>query len=111
MERTRDRWQRIIREAAMQSHRVRLPRLDAVVPAQEWLATSGIAIAHFGGPQISSTHRCIAIGPEGGWAPAEVDAVSDIVSLGDTVLRAETAAIAAGTLLCAAARSDRADVR
>ncbi|MDW3179954.1 MAG: RsmE family RNA methyltransferase [Acidimicrobiia bacterium] len=111
VERTRGRWQRIIREAAMQSHRVRLPHLEAVLASHEWLSRPGVAIAQFGGPEISPVHRSVAIGPEGGWSPAELEAASESVSLGNTVLRAETAAIAAGTLLCAAARSNRADVR
>lgn len=96
------RWSRIVREAAMQSHRVRLPTIDALVPAEAWLARSGSAVAHFGGRRIGSSDRSIAIGPEGGWSPAEVAAADDVVSLGSTVLRAETAAIAAGTLLSAA---------
>jgi 16S rRNA U1498 N3-methylase RsmE len=40
------------------------------------------------------------VGPEGGWSPAEVVG-GDLVDLGPTVLRAETAAIAVGTLLTA----------
>ncbi len=111
VERTQERWRRIVREAAMQSHRVRLPTLGAVVPAHAWLAEPGVSIAHFGGSEIGPSHRSIAIGPEGGWAPSELDAVSDTVNLGETVLRAETAAIAAGTLLCAAARGARSDGR
>jgi 16S rRNA (uracil1498-N3)-methyltransferase len=41
----------------------------------------------------------LALGPEGGWKPEELAAFSDAgwasVSLGDTILRAETAVIAA----------------
>ncbi len=111
VERTLERWRRIVREAAMQSHRVRLPELVAVLPAREWLATAGVSIAHFDGAEIGPSHNSVAIGPEGGWTPAELDLVSDMVNLGETVLRAETAAIAAGTLLCAAARGPRSDVR
>lgn len=98
----KERWSRIIREAAMQSHRVRLPTIEAVVPAATWLARSEVAIAHFGGERVSANHTSIAIGPEGGWSNAEVDVASTRVALGATVLRAETAAIAAGTLLTAA---------
>lgn len=111
VERNHERWKRIIREAAMQSHRVRLPELTAVVPALEWLAQPGVAGAHFGAPEIGVASRSVAIGPEGGWAPSEVGAIVESVSLGDTVLRAETAAIAAGVLLCAAARGARFDGR
>lgn len=98
----RARWQRIIREAAMQSHRVRLPSLDAMVPSVDLIAHSDVSIAQFGGGPITPQIRAIAIGPEGGWSPTElVAAGSRTVNLGRTVLRSETAAIAAGTLLSA----------
>ena len=100
------RWNRIIREAAMQSHQVRLTTIEAVVPAIEWLARPEVAIAHFGGSSITAQHTSVAIGPEGGWSPVEVDAASAKVSLGVSVLRAETAAIAAGTLLTASGRNE-----
>ena len=97
-----DRFRRIMREASMQSHRVRLPTIDALVPAAEHLSRPEVAAAHFGGSPITAEHRSIAIGPEGGWSPAEVAVVgARTVTLGATVLRAETAAIAAGTLLSA----------
>lgn len=41
---------------------------------------------------------CVAIGPEGGWAPDEVPDLAPRVSLGPTVLRVETAAMAAAVL-------------
>ena len=97
------RWQRIVREAAMQSHQVRLPGVQAVVPALEWLAKPEVAIAHFGGATIEATHHSVAIGPEGGWSDSELGMCDQSVSLGSTVLRAETAAIAAATLLTASA--------
>ena len=39
------------------------------------------------------------MGREGGWSPAELDG-RPLVGLGPGVLRAETAALAAGLLLC-----------
>ena len=93
------RWKRIVREAAMQSHQVRLPTVIGVVPAIEWLARPDVAIAHFGGEVLTPLVRSIAIGPEGGWSDDEVDAASMAISLGTSVLRAETAAVAAGVRL------------
>jgi len=100
-----DRWMRIVREASMQSHRVRMPELSALVPASEWLVRPEVYAAQFGGRQFGMAVQSIAIGPEGGWSAEEVAAAgSRTIDLGATVLRAETAAIAAGTLLCAAHR-------
>ena len=41
---------------------------------------------------------CVAIGPEGGWAPGEIPSPAETVALADGVLRVETAAIAAAVL-------------
>lgn len=106
-----DRWRRIVREASMQSHRTRMPELAALIPAVDWVSRPEVAVAHFGGRPIDEGDIAIAVGPEGGWSPEEIAASRDAVSLGDTVLRAETAAIAAGTLLTAAGMGDRSDVR
>ena len=106
-----DRWNRIVREASMQSHRVRLPTVDGVVPAAAFLAGSNARIAHFDGRPVDATDQVIAIGPEGGWAPSELEVAGERVSLGDTVLRAETAAICAGALLTAARRGTATDGR
>jgi 16S rRNA (uracil1498-N3)-methyltransferase len=43
----------------------------------------------------------VLIGPEGGWTDRELNAVPTHVRLGPHVLRAETAALAAGVLLAA----------
>ena len=40
----------------------------------------------------------VAIGPEGGWAPSELPPAVSLVSLGDGVLRTETAAIGAAAV-------------
>lgn len=102
-EKALSRWSRISREASMQSHRVRVPLIEAVVPAVEWLSRPEVSIAHFGGAPLTEEQASIAIGPEGGWSDTELAASSSRITLGSTVLRAETAAIAAGTLLTASA--------
>ncbi len=99
------RWERIVHEAAMQSHRVRVPEIAGIVHSHDFLsASSEIALAHFDGGQVTESHHTIAIGPEGGWSDRELEPVLERVRLGDTVLRAETAAIAAGALLVATHR-------
>lgn len=100
------RWNRIVLEASMQSHRVRLPEIGGVVETHSFfLSEPGVSLAHFDGEPVGPNHRCISIGPEGGWSDRELEITAGRVSLGETVLRAETAAIAAGTLLTAARRS------
>lgn len=90
---------RVAREAAMQSRRVTLPVVRFVADAQALAAEAGWARADFDGEPFRGTHRSIAVGPEGGWDPAETDLFSTTVDLGPFVLRAETAAIAATTLM------------
>ena len=100
------RWERIAREAAMQSHRVRVPDIAGVVQSHGFLETgSEIAIAHFDGEPIDVSHHMVAIGPEGGWSDNELERAPRRVKIGDTVLRAETAAIATGALLTAVHRN------
>ncbi len=94
------RFLRIVREAAMQSRRVRLPVVERITEPAETASRPGTALAQAGGRRLQAGDRTILVGPEGGWTPAEV-AGHDVVDLGTTVLRAETAAIAAGTLLTA----------
>ena len=95
-----ERLRRIATEAAMQSRRVWLPDVIGPVPAVEVLA--GAAVAEPGGRAIGPADTCIAIGPEGGWSRAELERAADRVSLGPHVLRVETAAVVAATLMVAA---------
>jgi RsmE family RNA methyltransferase len=46
----------------------------------------------------------VVIGPEGGFAPDELTTQVPTVSLGESILRAETAAIVAGALMVRAGR-------
>jgi len=92
---------RIAREAALQSRRVWFPLIDPVTAALEFLSRPGVARADFGGADLDDLPgtTVIAVGPEGGWSQAERGVPGPVVGLGSTVLRAETAAIAAGVLL------------
>lgn len=100
------RWRQVAREAAMQSRRVRLPVIEEVQVLGEVVAglggsgRSGAALAEPGGAPPGLERPTILIGPEGGWSPAELEMGLPTVGLGPTILRAETAALAAAVLLC-----------
>ena len=95
------RWRAIAREACEQAHRPHLPVVTDVVPFTE-AAAGGAALAHWDGDAtVPVASTAVLVGPEGGWSPAELAAVAGRVRLGPHVLRAETAALVAGTLLVA----------
>jgi 16S rRNA (uracil1498-N3)-methyltransferase len=48
---------------------------------------------------VKSHPLTIAIGPEGGWSPAEIESCQSTVSIASTVLRTETAAVVAATMV------------
>jgi 16S rRNA (uracil1498-N3)-methyltransferase len=95
------RLRRVAREAAMQSRRVHLPRVADLTDFAGVAALPGACRADRGGAPPSLDHPTVLIGPEGGWAPEEAGADLPVVGLGAQVLRAETAALAAGALLAA----------
>jgi 16S rRNA (uracil1498-N3)-methyltransferase len=95
-----ERLRRIAAEAATQSRRVWLPTVTGPVPAVEVLP--GAVAAEPGGRPLAPTDPVVAIGPEGGWSPAELALAADGVSLSDTILRVETAAVVAATLMLSA---------
>ena len=110
-----ERWNKIVREAAEQSHRGRLPTLaaplklseaceavegPAVIPWEEERST-GLAAAMKGWREAGrqSAAFSVFVGPEGGFTAEEVALARAKgivpVSLGSRTLRAETAAVAA----------------
>ncbi len=112
-----DRWRRIAHEASQQARRSDMPLIhDPVALADRVRAASTSARIVLAEQERTTTLRHaidaavaeagsempaleIAIGPEGGWSPAE-EALFDAngwraVSLGPRIMRAETAAIAA----------------
>ncbi len=97
-----DRLRRVAREASAQSRRPWLPELTPVTTVAELATRAGgpPSLAHPGGERPSLAHPLVAVGPEGGWDDQELDRWSGRVGLGPTLLRAETAAVAVGTLLC-----------
>jgi 16S rRNA (uracil1498-N3)-methyltransferase len=106
-----ERWRRIAIQASEQSRRVAVPEIalptklrDAIRPAdsmkivlsesEELASLREILTEHENSKQLF-----LAIGPEGGWTQDELDLFQKrgwiSVSLGPTILRAETATIAA----------------
>jgi hypothetical protein len=70
----------------------------------EELASLGggrLCLAQPGGARPGLDLATVAVGPEGGWDPEELERWGPGVGLGPTVLRAETAAVVAGTVLTA----------
>lgn len=98
-ERHIERLRRVVREAAMQSHRSRLPVVDELARFDEVAALPRAALADAGGDPPSLHHPVLLVGPEGGWSDDEAGRGLPAVRLGPHVLRAETAAIAAATVL------------
>jgi len=102
-----DRLRAVVRAAAMQSRQVRLPVVSDLVPFASLAAgvagpaADTLCIAQPGGGPPSLDRPVVLIGPEGGWDDDELAHGLPAVGLGPTVLRAETAALAAGVLLCA----------
>jgi 16S rRNA (uracil1498-N3)-methyltransferase len=84
---------RVSVEALEQSRGVWLPVVTGPLPALDVLPTA--VVAEPGGRPLRPSDRTIAIGPEGGWSPGELAAAAGTVSIGHTVLRVETAALAA----------------
>ena len=95
------RLRRVAREAAMQSRRLHLPEVSLVCDLAEAAALVGATLAHPGAGPPSATTSVVLVGPEGGWADEELALGLPRVGLATGVLRAETAAIAAGVLLSA----------
>ena len=97
-----ERLRRIAVEASMQSRRVWLPVLEGPVAALTFLPD--VTVAEPGGAPVTGLISTIAVGPEGGWSSAELASAGGRVSLGDQILRTETAAVAAAVLMVNASR-------
>lgn len=101
------RFTRVAREAAMQSRRVFLPTVHRISRSLDELLVSTVMLEQWGRIALAepSGHGGLAgvsaliVGPEGGFSERELALVEDRVTLVDGILRAETAAIAAGLLL------------
>ncbi len=106
-----ERWRRIARQAAEQSRRALPPEIAAPIELPETLALPGDVRIVLAESEEQAVLRdvleslpqeagiVLAVGPEGGWTTDELQGFHQAgwtsASLGRTVLRAETAAIAA----------------
>ena len=97
-----ERLRRVAREAVMQCRRAWLPEVEAVTTFAEVAASPGACLADRTGGPIDLGSPLVLVGPEGGWSDAERAVDLARVRLAEPVLRAESAAIAAGVLLAAA---------
>ncbi|MDX1384341.1 MAG: RsmE family RNA methyltransferase [Thermoanaerobaculia bacterium] len=111
---TLGRLQRVARSAVEQSHRSRVPRVEGMLELRACLADlrPGAAFhldpgATASWPRDLPSSVVVMVGPEGGFRRAELEALegagSTGVRLGATVLRVETAAVAAVACLLQAA--------
>ncbi|MBL8515295.1 MAG: 16S rRNA (uracil(1498)-N(3))-methyltransferase [Betaproteobacteria bacterium] len=102
----REHWQAVATAACEQCGRNRVPEIHPVLPFERWLAqpSAGLrALMHPEGGNFIQSLRLdapieLVIGPEGGFAPEEIDAARRagfaILAAGPRVLRTETAGMA-----------------
>lgn len=95
------RMRRVARQAVMQSKGVWLVAVDGPVPLSAVTGDDRAALASPGSPPPGPDLATVLVGPEGGWTAEELASAPATVGLGPTVLRTETAAVAAGVLLSA----------
>jgi 16S rRNA (uracil1498-N3)-methyltransferase len=95
------RWRAVARQAAMQSRRLRVPVIEGPSAPAELAGRADLraSIAEPGGGQATLERPTILIGPEGGWSPEELAGGLPTVGLLPAVLRTETAAVVAATVL------------
>lgn len=110
------RWRRIVEGALAQSGRTRLPELHMPVAWPQLVGDPGLpklrlllwekaqtGLHAILDRQIAPVDALVAVGPEGGWSPAEVGMALQAgflaVRLGPRILRTETAGLAALAVL------------
>ena len=94
------------REAAEQSERGIVPEVVEPVPLGAVIGPGSVLLLErLGGPRLSelSPPSRLVIGPEGGFAPEEAEAVQHagaaVASLGPRILRSESVAVAAAAVV------------
>lgn len=111
-----ERWNTIVEEAAKQSKRDFIPRVEGIVSFNEMVEIlkdkSNIIVPYEdekvitireGLTNLAQEPIYVIIGPEGGFEADEIDKLKDIgariVSLGPRILRTETAGLVSGTII------------
>ncbi len=113
-----ERWRRIAQQAAEQSRRSSAPEISSHIKIADAVTFAGslrillsesedqTMLLHVLQSQQAVNEIVLAIGPEGGWTEDEERSFRDTgwipASLGNTILRAETAAIAATAIVVSA---------
>jgi 16S rRNA (uracil1498-N3)-methyltransferase len=96
-----ERLRRVAESAVCQCRRAWSPTVTFVPSYSSALLLTGVALAEADGDKYDAkSHRTILVGPEGGWSPEELAVSVPRVVLGPHILRAETAALAAGSVAC-----------
>jgi 16S rRNA (uracil1498-N3)-methyltransferase len=115
VEKRHTRWEKILHESAQQSRRLAPPKLHAAQKPAKAFAASNAQVKLLlserpDAPSLrtilstaTATSAALAIGPEGGWTDAELTAARTAgfaeASLGDQILRTETAVTATLAIL------------
>jgi 16S rRNA (uracil1498-N3)-methyltransferase len=115
-----ERWRKISRESAQQSRRSQVPEISDPMSVSNYISQSNNSLHYLFSEEersrslwesLMTTDRnatpskdiFAAIGPEGGWTSAELSSFTESgwqsVSLGKNILRTETAAIVAASLI------------
>ncbi|HEY7115335.1 MAG TPA: RsmE family RNA methyltransferase [Tepidisphaeraceae bacterium] len=108
-----ERWERLATESAKQSRRTGVMRIDPLTRLEElleqiegpaaYLSTAGGALPLSSILHPPSSSLTLLVGPEGGWTDGELGLMSERhltgMTLGATILRVETAAIAAAAVV------------
>ncbi|MEP6624484.1 MAG: RsmE family RNA methyltransferase [Acidimicrobiia bacterium] len=104
-----ERLDRVIRAAAVQCHRARMPVLEPPATVADLAGRRGLLVAARSGGRIEPAdwppgdQWCVAIGPEGGFTGSELDTFGSVprIAVGPHVLRSVTAPIAVAAVLAA----------
>jgi 16S rRNA (uracil1498-N3)-methyltransferase len=113
-EKRRDHWESVAASACEQSGRTRLPLIDTPMRLKDWFGNKPAAVdaelvlmpgaaTSLTAIDTPTTKVCLLIGPEGGFSDMEYEDAAiagfSAVSMGPRVLRTETAAVAALSVL------------